>query len=278
MKCVLCNKEIREFGKGIYYLEDKQHFTVPFNYCNDCDCFIRNIDNKQVFSHLKAASHTNIDNEHRFFNERINYFMYLYDLANKHSNSIKHWLDFGCSFGHLLEYVKTLNIDGVGVELSEQVRQYVKEKGVRAYEKVSEISENERFDVISSIDSLYYCNSPVELITELKERLNSKGILILRVTNRNWLARFRKKYLKKELGLSLGDATISYSNKSLSILLKKCGFDVLLCTSIEKGKNIALKTKLFYKLTSLLYNLTFRKVNFSPGIIIVAKKSTHNNV
>ena len=278
MKCVLCNNEITEFGEGIYYLEDNQFFLVPFNYCEDCDCFIRKIDTKQVCSHLKNASYTNINNEKRFFNERINFFKYLHTLAGKNSKSINKWLDFGCSYGHLLEYIKGLSIDCVGVELSKQVREYAQSKNVVVYEKIEKIPKNERFDVISLIDSIYYSASPIELLTELNAMLNPNGILIMRVTNRNWLAKIRKKYLNKEIGLSLGDATISYSNKSISILLKKTGFDILYFTSIEKGKSIAIKTKIFYLLTSILYVLTFRSINISPGIIVIAKKSTHNTL
>jgi hypothetical protein len=124
---------------------------------------------------------------------------------------------------------------------------------------------------------LYYSDEPKNLIRGLYDRTNQDGLIILRITNRNWLAKLKKVLLKKEIGLALGDATISYSKKSISCLLENNGFKILKISSIEKGKSMAIKIKIFYVLTSILNILSNGLINLSPGIIVIAKKnSTHN--
>jgi hypothetical protein len=101
MKCKICGQETLKFGNGTYYLEDGKHFLIPFFYCRNCNSFIREVDGNSISSHLKSASHTNLRNEQRFYNERIRFFKYIYTLAKRHTSSISNWLDFGCSYGHL---------------------------------------------------------------------------------------------------------------------------------------------------------------------------------
>lgn len=278
MKCEICGKETFKFGNGTYYLEDEKHFLIPFFYCRYCNSFIREVDENSIASHLKSASHTNLKNEQRFYKERIGFFEYIYTLANRHTSSISNWLDFGCSYGHLIEFLKEKNIESVGIEISQEVYQYALKKGLTIYSSIEKLPEGKKYDVISLIDSLYYCDKPINIIRGLYDRTKQNGLLILRITNRNWLAKLKKVFLKKEIGLALGDATISYSRKSISCLLENNGFKILKISSSEKGKSMAIKIKIFYILTSILNILSNGLINLSPGLIVIAKKnSTHND-
>lgn len=277
MKCKICGQDIYEYSKGIYYLEDSKKISVPFFYCHSCNVFIREVDSNSILSHLKAASHTNIKNEERFYNSRIKYFKYIYSIIKSHKNSISNWLDFGCSYGHLIEFLNANNIDGEGIEINEGVRKYAQNKGLTIFESVEDLPKEKEYDVVSLIDSLYYSDEPVTLIRDIFYKIHENGLLILRITNRNWLAKFNKVILRKELGLALGDATISYSKKSITYLLENNGYKILKIKSIEKGKSIAIKTKIFYILTSIINILSIGIINISPGLIVIAKKnSTHN--
>jgi len=108
MKCKICEQQTSEFGNGTYYLEDGRHFLVPFFYCRNCDCFIRDVNNDSVFSHLKSASHTNLHNEERFYRERIRFFEYIYSFIEKQKSPVSNWLDFGCSYGHFIDFLKVI--------------------------------------------------------------------------------------------------------------------------------------------------------------------------
>lgn len=273
MKCKICGRGIYEYGQGLYYLADGKQFSVPFYYCNDCNIFIRDVDNNSIVSHLKSASHTNIKNEKRFYESRINFFKYLFSITSQHSNSISNWLDFGCSYGHFIEFLKSKNMNSDGIEINEGVRKYAQSKGLTIFEGIEELPEEKHYDVISLIDSIYYSDEPVELIRKLYSKTRENGLLVLRITNRNWLAKLKKRLLRKEIGSALGDATMSYSKKSITKLLKNNGFKIVNITCIEKGKSINTPTKIFYRLTAFLNTLSMGIINISPGLIIIARKN-----
>lgn len=128
MKCKICGQKTFIFGNGTYYLADGKHYLTTFFYCRNCNSFIREVDNNSIFSHLKAASHTNLKNEERFYRERIKFFKYIYSLTTSHKSSISNWLDFGCSYGHLIEFLKEKNIDSDGIEISEVARHYAQKQ------------------------------------------------------------------------------------------------------------------------------------------------------
>jgi len=277
MKCKICGQQTYNFGNGTYYLEDGKHFLVPFFYCKSCNCFIRDVDNASIFSHLKSASHTDLNNEERFYRERIRFFKFIYSFIEKRKILVSNWLDFGCSYGHFIDFLKEKSIDCDGIEISDAVRQYAQKRGLAVFESIGNLPENRLYDVISLIDSLYYSNEPVNLINDLHSKLNQNGLLIIRITNRNWLAKLKKNIFRKDIRLALGDATISYSKKSISCLLEMNGFRILKMTGFEKGKSLAFQKNFFYFLTSILNIFSFGIINLSPGIIVLAeKKFLHN--
>jgi SAM-dependent methyltransferase len=274
MDCKICGQITIKWGNGTYYLEDGKRFSVPFYYCRNCNTFIRQVDEKSVLSHLKAASHTDIKNEERFFKMRIEFFKYLFSLVKRHSDSLTNWLDFGCSYGHLLAYLKGKSIECFGIEITKEVRGFAQNKGLLIFESLDDLPEEKKFDVVSLIDSMYFSLEPDKLIQSIYSRIQQNGLIVIRITNRNWLAKARRILFNGNLGLALGDATISYSKKSISYLLERNGFKILKTTSIEKGKSLELKVNIFYFLTAVLYTLSFGLINISPGIIVLAKKIT----
>jgi len=220
---------------------------------------------------LKSVCYTNIENEEAFYRSRIKYFKYIYSVLSKYSNNVLNWLDFGCSYGHFLEFLHDQKIDCEGVEIAECVRRYAQKKGLIVYKDIKDLPEK-KYDVVSLIDTLYLVNEPVSLIKEIYNITNDNGLLLLRITNRNWLAKIRKRLLKKDLVFCLGDATVSFSKKSISYLLENNGYKILKITSHEKGKVMNLKVKAFYTLSWLLNMVTIGLINISPGLIIIAKK------
>ena len=278
MKCKICGQKAINFGGGTYYIENCQDFLIPFYYCHNCNCFTRDVDDNFIFSHLKSASYTNVKNEKKFYRQRIKFFKYLFSLTKKHTNHISNWLDLGCSYGHLIDFLNLQGVDSDGIEISEEARKFAQNKGLGIFEKIESLPKGKKYDVISLIDSLYYIKEPISLIKKLYDITSSNGLLIIRITNRNWLAKLKKSILGREPGSVLGDATISYSKESIAYLLENNGFKILNITSIEKGKSIAIKTKIFYILTSVLNILSFNIINISPGLVVIAKKNPMHNI
>ncbi|MCL2247248.1 MAG: methyltransferase domain-containing protein [Lentimicrobiaceae bacterium] len=275
MKCKICGHAMIEYAQGTYYLEAGKLFSVPFYYCKNCNTFIRKVDMNSIFSHMNAASYTAIKNEEKFYKARINFFKYIYSIVKKHAGSgMANWLDFGSAYGHFIQFLSKENIDTEGIEIAEQVREYARSKGQKIYETIDAVPSDKKYDVISLIDSLYCSDEPVALVRKLFSMNKENGLLVLRITNRNWIAKFKKRILKKEINLALGDATISYSKKSVTLLLENNGYKIVEIKTLEKGKSLPVKTKLFYIITTILHFLSIGLITLTPGLIIVAKKSS----
>lgn len=255
-----------------HYLEDGVRFSVPFNYCPNCKTFIRQVDDQAVLSHLKAASHTDLRNEELLFKMRISFFRYLFNLVKKTIMPVKSWLDFGCSYGHLLEFLKEKGIESYGIEISGEVREHARQKNLTIYSTVDELPAEKKFDVVSLVDSLYYLNDPVALMKKIHESIRQDGLVIIRITNRNWLVKLRRYFAGDDMGLAIGDATLSYSKKSIIMLLDNSGFRILRITSKESGKSMEAGTRLFYHFAAIVRHITFNSINISPGLIIIAQK------
>jgi SAM-dependent methyltransferase len=243
-----------------------------------CSCGIicRNLPEERVLAHYDAASYTDPHKEERFYRERIEFFRFLISLAKRHiGQRPERCLDFGCSYGHMLLLLREEGCDTYGVDVCEKPRQMSEQRGLKTYRFIDEIDDGVRFDLITIIDSLYYVISPLRLLTSLRPRLTSDGVLMIRIANRNWLLRLLKMVLrKKHFSRLLGDAIVGYDKKSVVRLLDNCGYKVVQMQYRERGKQIVGFTMgVFYRLTTAITWLSLGSIPISPGIIIVAKAS-----
>lgn len=149
------------------------------------------------------------------------------------------------------------------------LRDNLEKKGYKVYKDVHNITN--KYDIIFFIDSLYYFEDPLYILEKCKSLLKEDGFLILRITNRNWIARIFRLLGRKNLDI-LGDATYSYSLKSITKLLDKVGFSIENVILFERGKIMPIKKKIAYYLGIILSYVMIKKFIFSPGLIIIASK------
>lgn len=260
------------FINSTYEIEKGKNIQLPLYYCKQCNTFIRQINNKEILSNLEIAAYSSIQNEQTQYNSRFNFFKYLYILVIKYKKSIKTWVDFGCSYGHFIEFIRQKNIECCGIEIADEVRAYAKGKGLVVHENITDLPENKSFDVISLIDSLYYSREPGALMRNIYQKLNENGLIILRMQNRNWLVKYDKYILHKTTSSSLGDVTIGFSKRSIRELLENNDFKILSIRNSEKGKIKTFQVRCFYDLALAIYYLSIGTINLIPGFIVIAKK------
>jgi hypothetical protein len=125
-------------------------------------------------------------------------------------------------------------------------------------------------DVITFIDSFYYVEHPYETLCAARTKLREGGVVLLRMTNRNWLAALRGRLAGDDLSL-LGDALFSYSPGALRKLLDRSGFVV--CKEVADrgvGKALGWPKRAAYMLLQLLTTLSANRIALTPGIITIA--------
>jgi len=259
------------FANGKYSLENNQNFQVPFYYCQNCNCIIRDVENLDVVSHLKTTSYNNIKYEKTLFDERVGFLKYIFSLTKKYKVDIYNWLDIGCSYGHLIEFLNSNDIISEGIDIALDVRMLAKKRGLVVYESIDKIPHYKMYDVVSLIDTLYYSTNPTALIKKIYERTSHNGLLVLKISNRISLAKMIR-MLKKDVSNILGDYTINFSRKGISYLLENSGFKILKITYLERKKQIPIKRKLFYYFALIIYFFSLGIVNILPGMIVIARK------
>ncbi len=280
--CPICDKHIDCSGFSQYHITNVKKLLTPIYYCPVCAIYVRDVKINSLIEHNCVVSYVQQGNENKFWLQRKGFFSYLIDITNKIykkrkriSSRVTSWLDYGTSYGHLLQILSIKGIVGIGIEINEEMIQLCKQKGFITYRDLNLIPNNTKFNVCSFIDSLYYVSNPVELLRNVHDSLIEKdGILLIRVTNRNFLVKFMKLIGAKGCFDFLGDAMVSYSSRGIRKLLEKTGFQVIhLFPDLGKEKKIKISIKFFYYVSYIL-TILIRFINnyivLTPGIIIFA--------
>jgi 2-polyprenyl-3-methyl-5-hydroxy-6-metoxy-1,4-benzoquinol methylase len=261
--CPICDCPMTDSGYANYLAGIKIFARVPVYYCKSCDLFSKKLSHDLLQSHLNSAAYVLPENEQTYYQKKIGYFNYLTFLILRYKSRPR-ILDVGCSYGHLMMAAAEQGIYADGVEINDTFRERLKTKGFQVYKDLFEVSK--RYDAITFIDSFFYFQNPLDVLKRCKELLNEDGILLLRLTNRNWLARLRWTSFKRSDLSVLGDTTHSYSIKSISRSLNKTGFRIKDIHLFEKGR----MKKIFHLWAYLLAVVTFKKLILTPGFIVVA--------
>jgi SAM-dependent methyltransferase len=249
---------------------------TPFFECKDCDIFFRHVTEAQSKGHFQTVGYVQPEHRPQYLERRKAFFEYLLVLVennavNKDSITLA---DFGCSYGHMIELAKEKGMHVMGVEQDLSLVKASNKRGLDVYESVSDLPGN--IDVFTMIDSLYYVSEPNKLISQVREKMNANGTLIIRVGNRNLYASVAN-FFKKEKSLTiLGDCVISYSIKGIKKLLNGNGFTVNKIVPAGKSnyKKKSLIVKLIYLVSFILTYLMAKQIVFSPGVIYVAKRQS----
>jgi 2-polyprenyl-3-methyl-5-hydroxy-6-metoxy-1,4-benzoquinol methylase len=277
--CPVCGRRTRLSGYASYY-DQSARYKTPVYYCASCDLFCRDIDARSLVSHYYTASYVQSVNEQSLFLARVEFFRWILSLLRRYlpargadESRQPMLLDFGSSYGHLLSLAQEQHFRAVGIELNESLVGSCREKGLCVYQRLDEFSG--QVDAVTSIDSLYCVPDVRELLAGIRARLKPDGIFLVRVTNRNLYARLNSRFVHKGDLSMIGDATVSYSAKSIKKLLISSGFRIAkIIPDYGKGKRLSARKRLFYLSGYLLTLLTLKRCILTPGIIVVAKLRT----
>jgi SAM-dependent methyltransferase len=247
-------------------------------YCKNCVCFFKdNVENNLEvdFKYLGVKSYNNPENFSAGYSKRSNFLKFIHDFNVKNINKdlkINSWLDYGSGMGYLLFHLKDIYKEVIGVEIAEDGREMCKSNNIQAFQTISDIPIDKKFDVISSIDSFYYSLEPVELINSFKKVLNNGGYVVVRVSLRTWLIRLNKLF-NKVPDDSLRDHFINYSYKSIVKLFSDNGFEKVKHTFKENGKSYYKPLILIViNLIRFIYFVSFGLINLHTGVVIIFKR------
>lgn len=274
VSCPVCGHRMLPFGKASYCLPGPRRVDTDVLSSRACGLLKRDSSGIDLEDHYSVASYTSLANEARFHAARIGFFESLWRLAQRTARApIKRCLDFGCSYGHFPALMEKRGCDVVGIEVADEPRDLCRRKGFKVYKQIEEIPEEATFDLVTAIDSIYYLDDSLTFLQHVGRHLAKHGTLLLRVTNRNWIARVLKVLGKDHYGNWLGDGTLFYSARSLRRILESGAFSIHSEHYWERGKQMPQMKKALYCAAAAVSWATLGSLILAPGITVLAGRS-----
>lgn len=282
-----CGAEMKPVVQAPFYVKgaDGSPLNLPsvFHWCRQCDLMVRNLnyDNPIVASHFDIASYTSFSHEENLRKARNAFYGWLLKHVQRHGGPApKSVLDFGCSYGHLLDLCKDSgSFDTVGVEVASHVLTRLRAQGRhRAFSSLEEVPDAS-FDAVFAVDSIYYVEGdPQRLITQLASKLRPNGILLTRTTNRNLLYRAAACIKKKTAPHGgtlvsyrfMGDSKHGFSQRALERYAQNAGLRCQASYRFEhKPRGIGRSTYDFA--AAAVCRCSLHMVDFATGLVMVFK-------
>lgn len=195
----------------------------------------------------------------------------------------KSLLDVGCSYGGFMEAAKDAGFSVCGFDIVPQAVDFVKAHGMSA-ECCGQIRDFHgspaTFDVITVLDANIYWPDQATELSDIRNRLNDGGLLVMRVVDKSWLAtvgaglqRVSPDRGQKVLKRAVNDHRFSMPIGSLLGLLGKTGFNVI--SASPKGAvhsdDTSLMVKMAFGFGIALWQTT--GVFLAPGAVVIAEKA-----
>ncbi len=201
-------------------------------------------------------------------------------------------LDFGCGLGYFLASIKLdqncSQWTAQGVEISAPACDYAKTKlgllDIHCGTLSGAVYQKNYFNIVTMWDVIEHLPDPRPTLKEIRELLDSGGIIFLATPNINvQLPKARlKKILKRGRGghyLEARDHLHNYSPTTMRRLLGECGFKNITFLQLppidsvsgSRNKYLRFVKKLWHQLAKTIFFLSFGRLNFN-NLYVVAYK------
>jgi SAM-dependent methyltransferase len=287
-----CGTPLKPLVTGPFFVRwhdgKRADLLTTLYYCTSCHLAIRGLDlsDPLVQTHYELADYTDPEKEELWREKRQVFFKWFCRLALKHlGRQPEAVLDFGCSYGHLLDMFAEDGAETLGVDVSPQMFDKIKHEGRhRIYRTIEDpgIGDNS-VDLITAIDSIYCCveNEPANIFAAFSRKLKADGVIITRTTNRNQVFKAHAALwhlLHGQLGRPApirsricGDAILNFSERSLLKSLEKSALKKVATYRLERKK----KRRFEYLRDAIalgLYYMSMGQIDICPGLVLVVKK------
>ena len=131
-------------------------------------------------------------------------------------------LDFGCGNGGMLNIIKEKSDIAHGVEVNRHSAKIAKSNGMKVYESISDLPDENEYDIVVSNHVLEHVRNPAGTIESLKNHLISGGLLCLKIPMKDWRASNQKKWKEGDIDHHLH----TWTPKLIGNTLLEAGYSV----------------------------------------------------
>jgi 2-polyprenyl-3-methyl-5-hydroxy-6-metoxy-1,4-benzoquinol methylase len=272
MQCQICNSNKTKLVNTLPFYAKTGDEQTNIMLCEECGVFWRDFENKDFVldNHYEISSYTNLDKEDELRKKRTPFFEQIVGLLDKYKKTDgKNLLDFGCSYGHLMDVAAKNGYKCTGVEIVDNLRDHLEQK-YKVYKFLKDVPDDS-MDLITCIDSLYCSPNPIKDILKISNTLKDNGLLIIRIANRSYMMKFYMLIRKKFDNKIMGDQLFVLNDKVIRILAEKANLTI---KSIVYHENKLYKKSLLHKIGyDILPNFCkLTGIKITPGLIYVLQK------
>jgi len=220
------------------------------------------------------ASYTRIENAKKLDATKEILFKAYLQLANKvRSQKPRLMVDFGCSYGTVLQLFKENDWNVMGIEISPTAQNTLNNQNLPWAPRLEDSGlELASVDVVIMADCIYYLPDPISTLRTIRTYMKPEGMLLLRQPTRGGLVRLLLK-VSKEKSLTSGlwlDHIHLFSRKSTELTLKQAGF---VDTNILREKKFrrSLKGEIIHRLLHIADQLTFGRFDLTASWTVTTK-------
>jgi SAM-dependent methyltransferase len=232
--CAVCEGHLTPWGRASLRVAGGR-VPTEFAYCPRCDLFFRQVTPELQIRRFEAAGYTNPADREHSMEARGGFFRYLLDIVRRRTDGrARSLLDVGASHGNMLLIARQRGFEVAGVEVLQRMRQEIEnDLGLLCWSDLREAEGS--FDAITFVDSFYYFEDPHGAMRDVDRLLEVDGVVIFRVTNRNWLVRWTHAVSPRRQFDMIGDVVVSWSMKGMRALLTEHGYEILETRFFERG-------------------------------------------
>lgn len=251
----------------------------PLWRCSGCGSLHAAVDDASFASHLASASYTDPVHEAAFLQRRQVFFRWVASLCDDAPGGPgpRRALDFGCSYGHLLQAFRERGWDVAGVESTPRALDVARGNlpGATLGATLDDVAAAFPLHAATAIDVLYCLSRPDALLQALAARMAPGARLALRVTNRTWLVPALAVAPRSRVrGWVLGSARWAFSRRGVRSLLERTGFADVRFEESERGKEAPDLTRaLYYRVSEGLARASGGRLALQGGIFAVARRT-----
>jgi SAM-dependent methyltransferase len=266
--CSAATRQVNELG--FYSRNGSKKTSIML--CRNCGLFWRVFEEEgfELKAHYEVTSYTNLEEEENWKRARSPFFSQLITLIQGFHKSGQHaLLDFGCSYGHLMDIAARRGLTCAGVEVVDQLRERLRPR-YAMYKTLEEVGE-ERFDAITCIDSLYCSPNPVADMVQMAHLLKDDGVMVVRIANRAPLLRLMLLLHGTFTNDQIGDQLFAFNDKAVRLLAGKAGLAV---RKVILREHKRIWDSWFYLLAYGLLPLfcTVTALKWTPGLTYILQK------
>ncbi len=184
------------------------------------------------------------------------------------------WLDVGCANGVFVEHVRSLGIEGEGIELSEVAVADARSRGLPVFRAtVEEFAPGHAYDTVTSFDVLEHVLDPLGYLGAVRKLMAPGGVAVLTMPDLSSLVRVA---MGPRWYFYIPEEHLHYFDpRTVRAVLRRAGFEPIRVASTAKPLTYSYSLTQFAEYNPTIYRVLHAASRLMPKALLEAVVPLH---